>query len=367
MTTQLTRVRHHTGFWFVAAAFASLMAFGTVPMPLWPLYTTRDHLSSTQVTVAFAVMVVGTALSLHFGGHLSDRLGRRRIIIPALGLGLAAAIVMAVWPDLPGLLVGRVLTGLGVGLMASTATSYLTDLHHEAHPDQPTSRLPATVATAANLGGLALGPLLAGALAEWIPFPLVTPYAVLGVLMAIGVVAIALSPETVDRLAAAAPGTKFLLRDGKRGTFASAAALAFVSFGIFGIFGGLGALIVRGNLHITSPWIWGVAATVVLAVSAVAQVALAALPHRRMLALGVTSAAIGLVLVWLSTQHPSLALYLVGAALSGAGAGLLFKAAISSAMSTADPTSRAGVLSVFFIVAYLGMGLPPILLALISM
>ena len=55
------RVPHNIGFWLVAAAFASLQAFGTVPTPLWPLYAARDGLGSTTVTLAFACMVVGAA------------------------------------------------------------------------------------------------------------------------------------------------------------------------------------------------------------------------------------------------------------------------------------------------------------------
>lgn len=46
----------------------------------------------------------------------------------------------------------------------------------------------------------------------------------------------------------------------------------------------------------------------------------------------------------------------------GDGAGLLFKAALSMALTTAEPGSTAGVLAMFFVVAYLGPGLPPVLL-----
>jgi hypothetical protein len=63
-------VPHTTGFWFVAAAFVSLQAFGTVPTPLWPLYAVRDGLSPTAVTLAFACMVVGAGTSLYLFGHL---------------------------------------------------------------------------------------------------------------------------------------------------------------------------------------------------------------------------------------------------------------------------------------------------------
>ena len=74
-------------------------------------------------------MVVGAAAGFSVFGHLSDRLGRRRIIVPALLVGILSSVVLASWPALPGLIVGRVLTGVAVGLMASSATTYLTDLY----------------------------------------------------------------------------------------------------------------------------------------------------------------------------------------------------------------------------------------------
>jgi MFS family permease len=137
MTTQIETSRgtfarvhspgaHGRGFWFVTIAFFILMAFGTAPTALWPLFETHDGFGTTMVTVAFATMVVGAAASFMTFGHLSDRLGRRRLIIPALLVGLAGIIIIIAWQSLAGLLVGRFVNGLGVGLMASTATAYLS-------------------------------------------------------------------------------------------------------------------------------------------------------------------------------------------------------------------------------------------------
>ena len=59
-------------FWAVACAFATVMAFTTVPTPLWSLYVQRDGLSSLTVTIVFAVYALAVALSLFMVGHLSD-------------------------------------------------------------------------------------------------------------------------------------------------------------------------------------------------------------------------------------------------------------------------------------------------------
>ena len=363
-TARRGAVSHTIGFWLVAAAFLSLQAFGTVPTPMWPLYAARDGLSSTTVTLAFACMVVGAGASLYFFGHLSDRWGRRRIIVPALAFGIAAAAVMAWWPTLPGLLIGRVLTGVAVGLMASTATTYLSDLYLAGHPAQPTSRVPATVASVANLGGLALGPLVAGALLSWVGHPFTTSYVVFIALMVVGAVSISLSPETVDlALPKSAGAPKFVLRQAQSSVFIGAAAVAFCAFAIFGLFSSVGSLIVHTELHETSPFIWGLAGFVVLGVSALAQTLFAKLAVVRMLVLGLIALPVGMTLVVVALYNPSLTLYLMGSAIAGAGAGLLFKAALSVAITTAEPGSTAGVLALFFVVAYLGLSLPVLLTA----
>src|SRR6201993_5394799 len=107
--------RRRVGFWIVALGFTIAMAFTTVPTPLWSLYAQRDRFSSLTVTVAFAVYAVAVAVSLFLAGHMSDWYGRRRVLVPAIALELAAAAVFLASPSLPGVLVARVLSGLGVG------------------------------------------------------------------------------------------------------------------------------------------------------------------------------------------------------------------------------------------------------------
>ncbi|MDH6220749.1 hypothetical protein [Streptomyces pseudovenezuelae] len=74
---------------------------------------------------------------------------------------------------------------------------------------------------------------------------------------------------------------------------------------------------------------------------------------------------VGLALTALSLYRPSLALVLVAAGLSGAGAGLLFMGSVTQSATAAVPASRAGVLAVFFAIAYLGMGLPSVAFSLL--
>src|SRR5688572_2393402 len=165
------------GFWLIALVFVTGMAFSTVPTPLYPLYQARDGFSTLTITIVFAAYTVGVLTSLLLAGHLSDVVGRRKVLLAALALELAAAVLFLAEPPLPVLLAGRLVTGLGVGLLTATATAYLQELHRAAHPDASPQRFE-IVSTAANIGGLGVGPLIAGVLAQYLDAPLRLPYLV---------------------------------------------------------------------------------------------------------------------------------------------------------------------------------------------
>ena len=182
--------------------------------------------------------------------------------------------------------------------------------------------------------------------------------------MVIGAISVSVSPETIDRaLPTSACARKFVLRPAQSTVFVGAAAVAFCSFAVIGLFSSVGSLIVHNELHEGSPFIWGLAGFFVLGASALAQTLFPKLAVVRMLVLGLTGVPVGMALVVTALYNPSLTLYLLGSAIAGAGAGLLFKAALSVAITTAKPGATAGVLAMFFVAAYLGVGLPPVLLA----
>jgi MFS family permease len=356
------RVGYGAGFWFVAAAFVVLMAFGTAPAPLWPLYAARDGFGVTTITVVFAVLVGGAALGFLALGHLSDRYGRRRIVVPALAVTLAAALLLTWWKDLAGLVTGRLLNGVGIGLMASTATAYLHDLYAQAHPGRSRAALPEVVATAANLGGLAVGPLVAGAVAQWLPHPLTVTQSGFAVVLAVCLLLTLATPETVDlgRTARRRP-SRVALRSGGGALFASALGLGFCSFALFGLVNALGAVMLHTEFGVSSAFVAGLAPFLMFIAAALAQLALAPLAPRHLLTVGTVAFPAGLALVALSVYGSRLWLFLAATAVAGAGAGVLFKACVAQSVTAAAPASRAGVLAVSFVVAYAGLGLPAVL------
>ena len=97
------RLRHGAGFWVIAAAFLAVMAFSTIPTPLYALYQARDGFPTWVVTVVFAAYAVGVIASLFLIGHLSDWAGRRRMVLVAILLEIVAAALFLVWKEWLGL------------------------------------------------------------------------------------------------------------------------------------------------------------------------------------------------------------------------------------------------------------------------
>jgi MFS family permease len=348
--------RHGTGFWLIAAVFGILMAFSTVPTPLYPIYQQQDGFTAFTVTVVFAVYAVGVVTSLLLAGHVSDRFGRKRVLLPALGLEALAAVLFLVWPALPGLLIARFVTGLGVGMLTATATAYLLELHvaHRPHAGRGRFEL---VSAAANLGGLGAGTLVAGALAQFLDAPLRTPYLVFLVLLALSAVAVAATPETVIAPAVAPRYRPQRIRvaAADRSRYAIAAAGAFAGFAVFGLFTSLAPSFVAGSLHHPGRLLAGVVVFLVFGAAAAAQAGSGRLPPARRFPTGLAAEAAGLVVLAAGMHLSSLLLFLVGGAVAGAGAGLLFKSAVAAVAAMAAPAVRGEALAGLFLIAYLGL------------
>jgi MFS family permease len=122
------------GFWLVGYVFAVTIAFSAVPAPLYVLYQARDHFGALMVTIIFAVYALGVAASLFAVGHVSDWLGRRRILVIAVAVDMATGVLFVAWPQVPGLIIGRVISGISIGMLTATATAYLSELHAAARP-----------------------------------------------------------------------------------------------------------------------------------------------------------------------------------------------------------------------------------------
>jgi MFS family permease len=365
----VTGRRHAVAFWAIAFALLAILAYSAVPTPLYPLYQARDGFSSLVVTMVFAVYAVGVVISLFTIGHLSDWHGRRRLVVPALGLALLSALVFLLWPDLPGLLLGRFISGLGVGAVTATATAWIAELHAVSRPGDPPRRAE-VVATAANLGGIGVGPLVAGALVQWVADPLAVPFLVFIAVLLVALAGALWSPET-RRPAEPRPPyrpQRISVPPDARGAYFAAAVTAAISFASFGLFTSLAPSFLAGTLHHASPLLAGATAFTVFAAGAAGQMFVAA----RRISVAVISGVVlmlgGLALVVLAVwlPSPSLGLFLLGGGIAGAGSGCLFKGVVTQASRLATPGHRAETLAGMFLAGYIGLALPVVGLGILT-
>jgi MFS family permease len=351
--------RHSRGFWVIAGVFLVALAFSTVPTPLYPLYQRQDGFSSFTVTVVFAAYAIGVITALLLAGHVSDWTGRKRILLPGLALEAIAGVLFLVWTALPGLILARFLTGAGVGMITATATAFLLDLHNAHRPGAARTRFE-IVSAAVNLGGLAAGTLVAGALAEFVSSPLRTPYEVFLVLLALSAVAVASVPETVTK-PAERPGYR-PQRPKVAGTdkiaYLVAAIGMFVPFAIFGLFTSLAPSFVAGTLHQSSRFLAGLVVFLVIGMGVTAQILSGLMSPRQRYVLGQIAPTVGLPLLVAGMFLPSLWVFLVGGMIAGAGGGILFKTAVSAVAQIAQPHERGEALAGIFLIGYIGLAVP---------
>ncbi|MGW1797186.1 MFS transporter [Streptomyces sp. NPDC001984] len=353
--------RYSAGFWTIAAVFVTAMAFSTVPTPLYPLYQAHDGFSTFTVTIVFAVYAVGVLVSLLLAGHVSDWVGRKKVLVGALLLELVAAVLFLAASSLPVLLVARLVTGLGVGMLTATATAHLHDLHTAHRPGGSPQRFE-IVSTAANIGGLGVGPLVAGLLAQYLGAPLRLPYAVVGALLLMGIAAVALTPETVRRpqVRPAYRPQRVSADHGDRAGYIAAAAAGFASLAVFGLFTSLVPGFVGGTLHHPSRALSGLIVFSVFAAAAVAQTLSGRLGDRARRTTGLLAQAAGVIVLAVGVHTASLPVFLVAGIMAGVGAGVLFKSAVGSVAAMAAPARRGEALAGLFLASYLGLALLPV-------
>jgi MFS family permease len=149
-----------------------LFAIGTsLITPLIPIYKERLGFGDTVVTLFLVCYVAALVPSMLTLGQLSDRIGRKGVLIGALAaLGIAQA-YLATGPSLAGLLVARGVQGLAAGAFFGTCTAFLVD----AAPAGDRAWV-SVLSSISVRGGLGLGPGLGGVFAEYFPAPLRTPF-----------------------------------------------------------------------------------------------------------------------------------------------------------------------------------------------
>ncbi|MGP4019732.1 MFS transporter [Saccharopolyspora sp. 5N708] len=214
------------------------------------------------------------------------------------------------------------------------------------------------MSTVASVGGLGLGPVLAGLLAQYAPAPHVLPFVVEIALLVPGAAAIATLPT-------GRPATRWRPRRPQlppavRGVFATSGTASFLAFAVIGLFLTLIPTYVATLSGSDNLLLGGAAVALLLARSAVAQLVGYGKPARNLEVIGLPLLAAGLVLLAVAGGLGSLTLLLAATVIAGVGQGLAFLGGLTAVNQAAPAGRHADVVSSFYVAIYLGVGLPVI-------
>ncbi|MFI2378632.1 MFS transporter [Streptomyces sp. NPDC018964] len=345
------------------AVFAVCMTGTTLPTPLYPLYQEKFGFSELTVTVVYAAYAFAVIGALLLAGDASDAVGRRPVLWWGLGCAAASAVCFLCATALGWLYAGRLLSGLSAGLFTGAATAYVM----ESAPPGAASRA-TFVATAVNMGGLGCGPLLAGILAEYAPWPLYLPFVVHLALVACSTAVLLWLPETVaerrplSTVRPRRPGVPPPVRP----VFGPAATASFTGFALFGVFTAVSPAFLARYLDVTDHAVSGLVVALAFFSSTGGQLAAGRAGPVRSLPLGCAGLLAGLALLAGALYGDLLALVVLSALTGGFGQGLAFRGALSAVSEASPPDRRAAVISTLFVVAYLGISVPVIGVGLLT-
>jgi MFS family permease len=345
-------VRHPVAL--LAYAFAAVMLGTTLPTPMYALYAQRMHFAVLTTTVVFATYAVGVLVALLAFGRWSDAIGRRPVLLAGAVAAIASAAVFLAARSVPELLVGRFLSGLSAGVFTGTATAAII----EAAPPHARNRA-AAVATMANIGGLGMGPLLAGVLVQYAPAPLKLSFALHIALVVLAAVAILAVPETSERVGHIG-FQRLSVPPETRAVFTVAATAAFAGFAVMGLFTAVAPSFIAGVIGVGNHAAAGAIVASVFAASATTQLLVTRAPPTRAIALGCAALVVGMVILATSLHLASLPGLLVAAVIAGAAQGASFGRGLAAVAAHTPPERRAEVSSTYFVVAYVAISLPVI-------
>ena len=190
-----------------AVVFINLVGFGLV-VPLLPFFGQSLEAQAWQIALMFSAYSLGQFFAEPFWGRLSDRIGRRPVLLITVAANAVGYLMLAFAPNIWAAIAIRLFTGLGAGNI-STVQGYVADV---TPPDKRAGRM-GLIGAAFGLGFI-VGPGLGGVLVRedlgrlGYQLPIFVA-AALAALAAVGVI-VFLKESRVRATAEAPPPQRFL-------------------------------------------------------------------------------------------------------------------------------------------------------------
>ena len=360
MTTTAPPTRAHVG---ALAAALAVVAYGTnVSTPLLVLYRDRLDLGDSATMAIFTVYVAGIMGSLLLAGPISDRLGRRRIVLPFMFISALASIVMIFGRDaFVLLLVGRFVLGAVSGAVFGVGAAWMQELYGPGSEQRA-----ALLTTLVTFGGFGAGPPVSALFEQLGRDPLVEPFLLHVAVTAVSMLALARVPDTHVRPTVPRPIRPNLgVPVAARRTFWTIvvpAAIWVFSFPstAFALF----PVLVSEQIPDIEVVVAAVSGVVTAWAALLARPILPRIGARAALPLGCVLGTTGYIFGSIAFGSDAWPLVLPAALILGTASGLLTAGSLGILAEMADDETRGTLNSTFYLLAYPGMSMPIIVTAL---
>jgi predicted MFS family arabinose efflux permease len=338
----------------LASVIVALLASSAAPTPLYAIYQAQWHFTPITTTVVFGVYAIAVLAGLLILGKLSDHVGRRPVLLSAIAVHASALVIFATATGVPALLSARVVQGLSTGAALGAIGAAMLDMDREL----------GTFANAVAPGtGTASGAILSALAVRFLPDPTHLIYLALIGVLALQATAVAAIRETASR----APGALASLRPeitlprALRAPVLTAVPVLFAVWALAGLYAALGPALVY-SLTGSGDVIMGGLSLFLLAASAVvAIIALRRASARTVMLSGILALIAGVGVTVVAVSLGSVTLFFAGSVIAGTGFGSGFQGAIRTVIPLSATHQRAGVVSLLYVVSYLGLGVPAVL------
>jgi MFS family permease len=343
-------------FWVSAGVVTHIFWTSAAPAMTYRLYAEQWHLTPTVTTGIFAVYPIVVVAVLVAFGDLSDHIGRRSVMLLGLGASLIGTFLFAVAPDVLWLFAGRVLTGIGVGLTAGTATAAMVDFSAEGQ-----SKRAASGTTTAQAFGFSGALLVGGALTQYAPWPTHLSFWVLFALITLLFAATWFLPR---RPGGSAGGPTFRrwqpkspsIPPGLRSAFALAASAVTTAYTHGVLILSLGGQVGHDLVGSSNALVNGAALSLFAITSGVVGMAARRLRPQTAMLWGALASVASMGLLGLAVARHELAIFLAATAIAGVGYSLLVVGGLALIGGAVPERQRGGVLSALYLFAYLSLG-----------
>jgi predicted MFS family arabinose efflux permease len=348
------RLRNEASFWTLAALLLVIVFASAAATPLYRVYQVELGFSPTTLTAIFAVYVFLLLATLLLFGSLSDYVGRRPLILAALGFSIAACVVFLAADSVGALFAARSLQGIATGLATSAVGAALIEL-------QPPGSQRASLTTSAfSILGLALGALISSVLIEYAPDPAHLVWWVLLCVFVFGsitVLAVA-EPGSTRSGALASLRPRVSVPRQARATFLVGIPCFVAVWALGGFYLSLGpSLVAQATGSPNALW-GGLVIFLLYGIAAGTMVALRGVSSRLAMLAGCLFLLVGVAVTFVAIATTIPATLFAGTALAGIGVGLGFMGVFRMITALARPGENAALVAAIFVVAYLAFSVP---------